>query len=162
MSKTIDNRVSFSCGISSGICQVGFFGSSLKQTYSVVGDYCNVASRILGMTSSYGCPFLFSESLYSAFDSRFFCRWIDCRTLKGKKQRTDLYELIIPKTLPISSTLEEEIIARESIKNIIEESENNRLDENQISIIKEYMKQIPDSKSKCVLFERIKRMQPRT
>jgi adenylate cyclase len=52
-------------GLNTGTCLVGNLGSDLRFDYSALGDPVNLASRIEGLTKTYGVPVLAGERMAS-------------------------------------------------------------------------------------------------
>jgi len=56
-------RVEIGIGLNAGPCCVGNMGSARRLSYSLIGDTVNLASRIEGLTKSYGVRILLGEEL---------------------------------------------------------------------------------------------------
>ncbi|HLL31118.1 MAG TPA: adenylate/guanylate cyclase domain-containing protein, partial [Allosphingosinicella sp.] len=56
-------RVEIGIGLNAGSCCVGNMGSDRRLSYSLIGDTVNLASRIEGLTKSYGIAILMGEEL---------------------------------------------------------------------------------------------------
>ncbi|MGA1868213.1 MAG: CHASE2 domain-containing protein [bacterium] len=79
-------------GINSGDAILGNIGSQNKLNYTIVGDTVNLASRLEGLTKTYGCPVIISEYTYNRLKDNIPCRVIDEVKVRGKCQLTKLYE----------------------------------------------------------------------
>ena len=79
-------------GIHYGDVIVGSIGSKDKTDYSVIGDNGNLASRLEGLTKTYGAHILVSQSvLENAGEDSFAFRHIDDVRVKGKKNAVPIY-----------------------------------------------------------------------
>ncbi len=81
-------------GINTGACVVGNMGSEVRFDYSALGDPVNVASRLEGLTRSFGAPILVGSATWAAAQDAFAFVEIDRIRVKGKTAPETLYALL--------------------------------------------------------------------
>jgi adenylate cyclase len=81
-------------GISTGETMVGNVGSSERINYTVMGDNVNLAHRLEGASKVYGTQILVTGKTREAVADRFWFRPVGIVSVKGKKQKTPVFELM--------------------------------------------------------------------
>jgi adenylate cyclase len=87
-------EIEIGVGINSGDMSVGNMGSDEHFNYTVMGDAVNLASRLEGLTKSYGVYCLVGESTRAAAPPDFEFRELDLVRVKGKAQPVAIFELL--------------------------------------------------------------------
>jgi len=86
-------RVEIGIGLNSGPCCVGNMGSARRLSYSLIGDTVNLASRIEGLTKSYGIPILMGEELARALPG-FATLEVDRVRVVGRDRPATIFALL--------------------------------------------------------------------
>lgn len=87
-----DRKVQFGIGVHCGDAIVGSIGAPFRMDYTAIGDTVNTAAR-LESTAAPG-QVLVSREVYDALDGRISALFLGTRTLKGKAQPVELYEVL--------------------------------------------------------------------
>jgi adenylate cyclase len=80
-------------GLNTGTCLVGNLGSNLRFDYSALGDPVNLASRIEGLTKTYGVPILVGERTAMLASSYLFLE-VDLIQVVGKTIPERIFALL--------------------------------------------------------------------
>lgn len=81
-------------GIHSDAVLVGNIGSKERMSYTVMGDGVNVAARLEGVNKEYGTRVTISHAVFKEAGERLCVRPIDDVTVKGRRSRIPIYELV--------------------------------------------------------------------
>jgi len=81
-------------GIHSGAVLAGNIGSKERMSYALVGDTVNSASRIEGLTKSYGCDIILSQTTHNLLTGSYNTQQLAPVKVKGKSDELIIYKLL--------------------------------------------------------------------
>ncbi len=93
-------------GLNSGRAVVGNVGAERRYNYTAVGETVNIAARLEGIPSDYGCRIVVGPATAAAIRDRFVLNELDWVKVKGKEEPLAVYELVAEKEDATAEALE--------------------------------------------------------
>ncbi len=81
-------------GINTGTVIVGNIGTSERMNYTVIGDAVNTTFRLQDIDKYYHTKIIISDDVYKKLGKEFIVRPLDLVAVKGRTEKTKIYELI--------------------------------------------------------------------
>ena len=90
---TTGHTLEIGVGLNTGPLTVGIIGDGKRADTTVVGDAVNCASRMEGLTKTYGARIIMSEQVRSGLADQHNVRFLDRVCVKGRAQPIAIYEI---------------------------------------------------------------------
>jgi len=102
----IPEPIAVRVGINSGSISVGNMGSTMRFSYTVIGDDVNLASRLEGANKFFGSRIMASESAFAGAEDKILARRLGRLRVVGKSIPIQVYEPLAKKgaeTAPVAA-----------------------------------------------------------
>jgi len=81
-------------GVHTGAVLAGIIGSKERSSYALVGDTVNLASRIQGLTKTFSCEIILSQTTHDLVTGVYEMKPLSAMQVKGKSREVMLYKLL--------------------------------------------------------------------
>jgi adenylate cyclase len=78
-------------GLHSGTVAAGMLGGADQHEYTVIGDAVNVASRVQGLTKTFGVRILLTDTTWTRVRERIPGTFLSSEEIRGRKEPVELY-----------------------------------------------------------------------
>lgn len=78
-------------GLHSGTVAAGMLGGADQHEYTVIGDAVNVASRVQGLTKTFGVRVLLTDTTWTKIRDRIPGTFLSSEEIRGRKEPVELY-----------------------------------------------------------------------
>ena len=129
--------LSIRCGIATGYCTVGNFGSEDRLDYTVIGSQVNLAARLEAIAKP--GSILISFDTYSQVSSETQCAELDKVSVKGIREEVRTFEVLLEKKTA-------ENIERIETNNIQLTADMDQIELNDIKEIEKFLKKLKTNK----------------